>query len=127
MMKKRFNLSEIDYVAWGATLALIISYREIAVWVATQFNHPELGNLLGLIALLITLSIVRIVHNIPTRLIDTTNKVMKESGFAFVPIAAGSCLALLHLGDELFLFLIVLFVSTLIPLWVYAKVAKRWL
>lgn len=117
----------IDYVAWLATLALIIVYREVSVWICSQFNHPELGNLLGLILLLITLSIVRHVGQIPARLIDTTNKVMKESGFAFVPIAAGSCFAIFQLGNELFRFVIILFVSTLIPLWVYAKIAKKWL
>lgn len=120
-------LKNIDYSAWLGTLALIIVYREVSVWICSQFNHPELGNLLGLILLLITLSVVRQVRQIPARLIDTTNKVMKESGFAFVPIAAGSCFAILQLGDELICFVIILFVSTLIPLWVYAKIAKKWL
>ena len=49
----------------------------------TQFNHPELGNLVGLISLLISLSIWRNVHKLPARLVDTNNKIMKESAFAF--------------------------------------------
>ncbi|MGL6034661.1 MAG: hypothetical protein ACRC0N_06290, partial [Acinetobacter johnsonii] len=31
------------------------------------------------------------------------------------------------LGSEIPMFLVVLFVSTLIPLWVYAKMSKKWL
>lgn len=93
----------------------------------TQLKHPELGNLVGLIALLITLFIWRNVHKLPARLIDTNNKIMKESAFAFLPISAGSLLMMTHLGSEIPMFLVVLFVSTLIPLWVYAKMSKKWL
>lgn len=124
---KNINFRQIDYPAWLGTIALIVVYRETSVWVATQFNHPELGNLLGLIALLITLSFVRIYSTIPIRLIDTTNKLMRESGFAFVPQSAAACFAIFLLGDELFGFVLILFISTLFPLWLYAKLAKRWL
>jgi len=34
---------------------------------------------------------------------------------------------LVHMGHKIPAFLLILFVSTLIPLWVYAKMAKRWL
>lgn len=124
---KNINFRHIDYPAWLGTIALIVIYRETSVWIASQFNHPELGNLLGLIALLITLSVVRIYSTIPARLIDTTNKLMRESGFAFVPQSAAACFAIFLLGDELFWFVLILFVSTLFPLWLYAKLAKRWL
>ncbi|MDO4224166.1 MAG: hypothetical protein Q4D05_09205 [Acinetobacter sp.] len=117
----------IDYPAWIGTIALIILFREASVWITSQFGHPELGNLLGLIALLIVLSTVRVLWSIPARLIDTTNKLMRESGFAFVPQAAGSCFAIFVLGDDLLLFVIILLVSTLLPLWGYAKLAKRFL
>lgn len=120
-------IKNIDYPAWIGTIALIVGFREGSVWISDQFNHPELGNLLGLILLLIVLAIARIMGKLPTRLIDTTNKIMKESGFAFVPQAAASCFAIFLLGDELFFFIAILFISTLIPLWIYAKVAKRWL
>ena len=59
--------------------------------------------------------------------IYTNNKIMKESAFAFLPISAGSLIMLVQMGKEIPLFLIVMFISTLIPLWVYAKMAKRWL
>ena len=120
-------IKRIDWKAWIGTIALIIIFREGAVWVMKQFNHPELGNLVGLIALLIVLSFWRKFNKIPASLVDTNNKIMKESAFAFLPISAGSLLMMTHLGDEIPMFLIVLFVSTLIPLWVYAKMSKKWL
>ena len=120
-------IKRIDWKAWIGTIALIIIFREGAVWVMKQFNHPELGNLVGLISLLIVLSFWRKFNKIPASLVDTNNKIMKESAFAFLPISAGSLLMMMHLGDEIPTFLIVLFVSTLIPLWVYAKMSKKWI
>lgn len=120
-------IKNIDWPAWIGTLILIIGFRELAVWITTQFNHPELGNLAGLIGLLIILSIWRMTTGLPQRLVDTTNRLMKESGFAFLPICAGSLIMLVHMGKDIPLFLLVLVVSTLIPLWIYAKIAKKWL
>lgn len=120
-------MKEIDWTAWICTLLLIVVFREGAVFITTTFNHPELGNLVGLMALLITLLIWRRFKRISHRLIDTNNKIMKESAFAFLPICAGSLIMLTHMGKEIPLFLFILTFSTLIPLWVYAKMAKRWL
>jgi len=92
-----------------------------------QLEHPELGNLVGLISLLIVLFSWRRWSKIPARLVDTNNKIMKESAFAFLPVSAGSLMMLVHMGHKIPAFLLILFVSTLIPLWVYAKMAKRWL
>ena len=120
-------IKRIDWKAWIGTIALIIIFREGAVWVMKQFGHPELGNLAGLISLLSVLALWRKFKKIPASLVDTNNKIMKESAFAFLPISAGSLLMMMHLGDETPMFLIVLFISTLIPLWVYAKMSKKWL
>ena len=60
-------------------------------------------------------------------MVDVNNKLMKESAFAFLPISAGSLVMLVYMGNEIPLFLLVLCLSTLIPLWIYAKMAKRWL
>jgi len=117
----------MDWAAWVGTFLLIIGFREGSVVVMRAFGHPELGNLVGLISLLIILLIWRKFKKIPLRLVDTNNKIMKESGFAFLPICAGSLIMLVHMGKEIPLFLFVLVVSTLIPLWVYAKMAKHWL
>ena len=117
----------IDWHIWIATIILIVAFREGALWLMTQFSHPELGNLVGLMSLLIVLSLWRFFGHIPSNLIETNNKIMKESAFAFLPISAGSLIMLVHMGEKIPTFLIVLFISTLIPLWVYAKIAKRWL
>lgn len=118
---------KIDWPAWFFTLSLIIFFREASVWIMTQFNHPELGNLTGLLSLLAVLLLWRRFKKIPLRLVDTNNKLMKESSFAFLPICAGSLLMLVSMGKEIPLFLLVMFISTLIPLWIYAKMAKKWL
>lgn len=120
-------LKQIDWQAWFFTLALIIFFREASVWLMAQFNHPELGNLTGLLSLLFILILWRKIHKIPSRLVDTNNKLMKESGFAFLPVCAGSLIMLVSMGKEIPLFLVVMFASTLIPLWIYAKMAKKWL
>ncbi|MEG0341479.1 hypothetical protein ACK2M2_08705 [Acinetobacter sp. TY1] len=121
------QFKNIDWQAWIGTLALIIVVRESAVWIMTQFSHPELGNLVGLLSLLGVLLLWRKFKKIPARLVDTNNKLMKESGFAFLPVCAGSLLMLVSMGKEIPLFLLVMCVSTLIPLWIYAKMAKKWL
>ena len=121
------QFKNIDWQAWIGTLALIILVRESAVWIMAQFSHPELGNLVGLLSLLGVLLLWRKFKKIPARLVDTNNKLMKESGFAFLPVCAGSLLMLVSMGKEIPLFLLVMCVSTLIPLWIYAKMAKKWL
>ena len=121
------RIKHIDWPAWIGTLLLIIVFREASVWIMTQFNHPELGNLVGLLSLLAVLFTWRKLSKIPARLVDTNNKIMKESAFANLPISAGSLIMLTHMGKQIPIFLIVLFISTLIPLWLYAKMAKRWL
>lgn len=120
-------MREIDWTAWICTIVLIIVFREGAVAITTAFHHPELGNLVGLMSLLATLLIWRRFKKISHRLIDTNNKIMKESAFAFLPICAGSLMMLIHLGKEIPVFLFILTFSTLLPLWIYAKIAKRWL
>ena len=120
-------IKNIDWPAWIATLLLIVVFREGSVWIMTQLNHPELGNLVGLISLLIVLFAWRYFSKLPPRLIETNNKLMKESAFAFLPISAGSLIMLIQLGQKIPAFMLVLCLSTLLPLWIYAKMAKRWL
>ncbi len=40
-------------------------------------------------------------HKLPARLVDTNNKIMKESAFAFLPISAGSLIMLVQMGKEI--------------------------
>lgn len=120
-------IKSVDWPAWIGVVVLIIGFREASVWITNQLNRPELGNLVGLLSLLAVLFLWRKFKSIPTRIVDVNNKIMKESAFAFLPISAGSLVMLVHMGKEIPLFLMVLTVSTLIPLWIYAKMAKRWL
>jgi putative effector of murein hydrolase LrgA (UPF0299 family) len=120
-------IKHIDWPAWIGTLFLIVIFREASVWLMTKFDHPELGNLLGLLSLLAVLFAWRYYLKLPSRLIDVNNKIMKESAFAFLPISAGALMMLFHMGQKIPVFLFILVASTLIPLWVYAKMAKRWL
>lgn len=121
------RLKQIDWFAWIVTLALIVIFREASVWVMTQVNFPELGNLIGLLALLVCLLIWRRFNRISPRIIDSNNRLMKESAFAFLPVCAGSLLTMVHMGKSIPVFLFIMVVSTLVPLWVYAKMAKKWL
>jgi putative effector of murein hydrolase LrgA (UPF0299 family) len=118
---------KIDWTAWLFLLLLIVVFREAAVWVMTALHYPELGNLVGLLSLLVFLFIWRRLKGLPARLIETNNTLMRESAFAFLPICAGSVIMLMQMGNKLYAFMVVLCVSTLFPLWLYAKLAKRWL
>ncbi|WP_343598143.1 hypothetical protein [Acinetobacter sp.] len=121
------GIHKIDWQAWIGNIALIIIFREGALWIMTQFHFPELGNLVGLLSLLACMLIWRRFKPISLRLVDSNNKIMRESALAFLPVCAGSLLTLVHMGKEIPLFLLILSVSTLIPLWVYAKMSKHWL
>lgn len=118
---------QIDWPAWGVTIFLIVLFREAAVLGMTALNFPELGNLVGLLSLLLCLIIWRKFKHIPSRIIDTNNRLMKESGFAFLPVCAGSLMTLIYMGGEMPAFIFIMLISTLIPLWIYAKMAKKWL
>lgn len=121
------KLLNIDWSMWLVTLSLIVIFRESALWLMRVLGHPELGNLTGLLSLLVLLLLWRKLRPISSRLVDCNNRLLKESAFAFLPICVGSLMMLMHMGREIPLFLLVLVISTLLPLWVYAKLAKRYL
>lgn len=120
-------MKKFDWSALLLTLLAIILVRESSVWLMSKLGHPELGNLIGLGIFLIILILLRRFWAIPLRMIDANAHIMRESAFAFLPISAGSILMLIAMGKDIPLFLLVMVVSTLIPLWIYAKLAKRWL
>lgn len=119
--------NRIDWSALLATMVLIVSVREIAVWVMSLLGYPKLGNLIGLASLLAILIGVRYFASISPRLVEANNRIMKDGLFAFLPTSGGSLFILMVMGAEIPMFLVVLLVSTLIPMWVYAKMAKKWL
>lgn len=119
--------NRIDWSALIATMILIVSVREIAVWVMSLLGYPKLGNLIGLASLLVILIGVRYFASISPRIVEANNRIMKDGLFAFLPTSGGSLFILMVMGAEIPMFLVVLLVSTLIPMWVYAKMAKKWL
>lgn len=120
-------INKIDWPAWLACIVIVIGFREAAVWIMRYFNHPELGNLAGLLSLLAVLLLWRKFATLPSRVVDCNNRMLKESAFAFLPICVASLIMLSHMGRDISLFLLVLVVSTLLPLWLYAKLAKRFI
>ncbi|MCG2574831.1 hypothetical protein LVY74_14880 [Acinetobacter sp. ME22] len=108
-------------------IALIISCRELAYAAMNHVAHPELGNLAGLFLLLAIMLIWKKIRQIPSSLIFSSSALMKESAFAFLPVCVGSLIMLFHLKDSLLIFLGILIFSTLIPLWVYALISKKFI
>lgn len=106
-------------------IVIVISVRELSLILMNYFGHPELSNLTGLFLLLISLIIYRKFKGIPSSLITANQLIMKESVFAFLPVCVGSLIMLFHLEDSLYLFLSVLVISTLLPLFLFALVAKK--
>lgn len=104
---------------------IVVSVRELSLIFMSYLGHPELSNLTGLFLLLISLVIYRKFKGIPSSLITANQLIMKESVFAFLPVCVGSLIMLFHLEDSLYLFLCVLVISTLLPLLLFAFVAKR--
>lgn len=119
--------SNIDWTALILTIGLIVVVRESAVWLMDLVGHRELGNLVGLFALLAALLIYKHFRPLSSRLLDANTRIMKESALAFLPIAAGAGVMLQRLGHELPWVVLIMLVSTLLPLWLYARFAKRWL
>lgn len=117
----------LDWPALALTLILIMVIRETSVWLMGLLHHAELGNLFGLFWLLAMLLCIKTRWALPQRLIDANARIMKDSALAFLPIAAGAGSMLYGLGHELGAFLLVLTLSTLPALWLYARLAKRWL
>lgn len=106
---------------------LIISFREMSYSAMQIIHYPQFSNLVGLFAFLCSILIWRRFKPIPISFISSSNILMKESAFAFLPICVGSLLMLFSLKDSLFSFLIILTLSTLFPLFVYALMSKKFL
>lgn len=116
-----------QYKSLIMVFSLVILFRELSYAIMKSFNHPELGNLVGLFLFLICLLIWRRFKSIPLSIINSSNVLMKESAFAFLPVCVGSLLMLLSLKDPLLIFLIILTLSTLCPLFIYAYLSKKYL
>ncbi len=138
------------------TVAMVVVVRESSVWVCQQFGIATAGNIVGLVVMFLLLMGWRLlrqslantsknasanatanttesktkqmaVPHLPTWLTNASNKLLIDSGFAFLPVSAGAGLLIMALGDEMWGIIITLVVSTLVPMWALAKLADVWL
>jgi hypothetical protein len=117
-----------DWWMLGLVTLIIIITRECCVWIMGLVGYKNLGNLVGLFLLLgMALCYRRLRGQIPHRFVVANSRILKESLFAFLPICAGVGILLLNLGNEGIKIVMIMLICTLIPMWLYAYLAKRWL
>lgn len=129
------NLSELDSAQTGfnwkmllIVAVIIIFIRETSVWLMTLVGYENLGNLFGLFLLFgFALAYRHFKGDIPNRIVVANSRILKEGIFAFLPICAGVGILLSNLGDDTFKIVLIMCISTLIPLWLYAYLVKKWL
>lgn len=107
------------------TALIIVLIRESGVWVMERLGHAELGNFCGLFALLAILILIRRHGTLPEWLLHSNTVFMKESSLAFLPISAGAAPVLLAMGNEIWGMMLVLLLSTILPLWAFARLTER--
>jgi putative effector of murein hydrolase LrgA (UPF0299 family) len=109
-------------------LVIIIIVRELSVWLMGLLGYENLGNLVGLFLLLGMALCYRASHGqIPPRLVAANARILRESLFAFLPICAGMGALIIGLGADAGKILLIMVISTLFPLRLYAYLSKRWL
>ena len=109
------------------TLTMVIIIREGAVLVCRAFDIESAANIVGMIVMFIILMLWRLTKGLPEWISRASNRLLVDSGFAFLPVSAGAGLLLFALGDEFWGIVIIIVVSTLIPLWGLAKLSNHWL
>ena len=109
------------------TLTMVIVVRETAVVLCQLAGIAKAANIVGLVAMFVILMIWRLLKGLPNWLTQSSNTLLVDSGFAFLPVSAGAGLLLFALGDELLGVMVTMIVSTLIPMWGLALLANRWL
>ncbi|WP_230656100.1 CidA/LrgA family protein [Psychrobacter sp. I-STPA10] len=114
-------------IAIVLTLLMVIIIREGAVLVCRALDIESAANIVGMIVMFIILMVWRLTKGLPEWISRASNRLLVDSGFAFLPVSAGAGLLLFALGDEFWGIVITIIVSTLIPLWGLAKLANHWL
>ncbi|ADG60947.1 hypothetical protein [Moraxella catarrhalis] len=118
---KRFWLAMI------ATAAIVVGFRELVLVVCTWLGIPTAANIVGLVSLFIVLVGVRMSVGLPAWLSSSASTLLVDSGFAFLPVSAGAGILLFGLGEDLLSVSATIIISTLIPLWAFAKLSALWL
>ena len=111
-----------------ATIAIVIGMRELALVVCTALGMPTATNIVGLVSLFVVLMGVRLAKGgLPRWLSSSASVLLVDSGFAFLPVSAGAGILLFGLGADLPAVSAVIIISTVIPLWAFAKLSAKWL
>jgi putative effector of murein hydrolase LrgA (UPF0299 family) len=119
---------KFDWKMLTVVILIVVFIREISVWLMAQMGYANLGNFLGLFLLFGFAMAYRISQGeIPSRLVAANSTILKEGIFAFLPICAGIGTLLAGLGNDAFKILLIMLISTLIPLRLYAYIVKKWL
>lgn len=121
------KLNNNIWLAIVVTMSAIVIIRELSVLLAEQLGVPSMGNIIGMVALFLALLVWRISHELPTWLTDASNKILTESAYAYLPVSAGAGILLFQLGDEFTRIMVVMLLSTILPLWAFAKLSAYWL
>ena len=115
------------WMALLLTLVMVVTVRESAVIVCQWAGIEKAANVVGLVVMFSILVLWRLLKGLPTWITGASNVLLVDSGFAFLPVSAGAGLLLFALGDELWGVMLTMLVSTLLPLWLLAWLANRWL
>lgn len=115
------------WMALLLTLTMVVVVRESAVIVCQWAGIEKAANVVGLVVMFSILVLWRLLKGLPAWITRASNVLLVESGFAFLPVSAGAGLLLFALGDELWGVMLTMLVSTLLPLWLLAWLANRWL
>lgn len=111
-----------------ATISLVVAVRELALYVCTLLGMPSAANITGLVALFLALMTLRMTTGkLPDWLSSSASVLLVDSGFAFLPVSAGAGILLFGLGADLGAVSAVIVISTVIPLWAFAKLSTKWL
>ena len=119
--------AKFDWKMLAIVIIIIVFIREISVWLMAQMGYANLGNFLGLLLLFGFAMAYRISQGeIPSRLVAANSTILKEGIFAFLPICAGIGTLLAGLGNDALKIVLIMVISTLIPLRLYAYMVQKW-
>ncbi|MFB6347949.1 CidA/LrgA family protein [Moraxella sp. ZJ142] len=124
---KRTWYSKRFWLAMMATIAIVVGFRELALVVCSWLGMPTAANIVGLVSLFVVLVAVRLTVGVPAWLSGAASTLLVDSGFAFLPVSAGAGILLFGLGADLLPVSAVIVISTLVPLWAFAKLSAAWL
>lgn len=111
-----------------ATIVIVIGVRELALVVCTALGMPSATNIVGLVSLFVVLIGVRLMRGgLPHWLSSSASVLLVDSGFAFLPVSAGAGILMFGLGGDFMAVSAVIVISTVIPLWAFAKLSEKWL